>query len=207
MSAFFKLSFITLILALGTGLRANSYWGTITQTVTHSDSSYYQVGMVVQGWYCYEADSADGIFTGRDSRWELPGQPMTLKGEVCGFFGLFDLLGTLTVGDSFGYLHYTSLTVEDGEVAAFNMDGESGGSDYRFYFDHFKCTELMNGRTVEGLLSFGAPTLKSAENVPDGGNTLFGVCAGFVVLGIFARWRSQKLAVSERAYVRVRQSP
>lgn len=189
MRAFYKLSFVIYILALGTGLRADTYWGTITQTVTQSDSSYYQVGTVVEGWYCYEADSVDGAFNGRDSRLVFPSHPMTLKGEICGFFGSNNLFGALTVGDSIGCLHCTTLTVQDSKVANFNMDGENG-SDYSFYFDHFECTELQSGRGVQGLLSFGVPTLRnpqSGESVPENTSTLFGVGAGFVFLGVFGR--------------------
>lgn len=177
------------------GAQANMYRGTVTQTVTASESPLYQVGMVVERWYSYESDTLDGLFLGRDSRWLYPDEPMSLHGELFSFNGQGNLASNLPIGDTMGAHYNTKLNVIDGQVTNFNMDGENNGSDYWFYFDHFVCADLLTGRRVWGSLSFSDP-VKEVTSVPEGLSTFYGLGVGLALIGVCRLFRVKPVAAT-----------
>jgi hypothetical protein len=142
------------------------YTGTITQTVTYTDDSNYQVGQTFTGWYQYDSSSADGDF---GTSWYCLDNPTALPTLYGSVFGFCDNMqdGWLSIRTG-NYAHLTHLSVEGNSVNDFHKTGQMGGLDFSFSGSGFRITNMMgpSGFAYEtiGTLCFSAP-VAVPENV------------------------------------------
>ena len=160
------------------------YTGTITQTVTYTDDSSYQVGQTFTGWYQYDSSSVDGDF---GTSWYCLDNPTalpTLYGSVYGFCQS-PQDGWLSIRGG-NYASLTHLSVDGNSVNDFHKTGQMGGLDFSFSGSGFHITNMMGpeGFAYEtiGTLCFSAPVA-----VPENAATLSLVVASLFSLIVIRR--------------------
>ena len=129
-----------------------TWWtGTITQTITQSGSTLYQVGQTFEGFYTYESSTVDGYFNtyGPDID-----HPNAKTAKLNGSLFLFNL-GEQTF--RVGWTSDMHMEVINGQVTEFLKHGQLGPSDFWFRENTFRYSYsgFTEGYLITGTMAFG----------------------------------------------------
>ena len=162
------------------------YCGTITETVTFTDSSLYAVGEVFVGSYQYESPTINGDFGTFWYNLDNPSSTPTLYGSIFGFGAPYQNSWLQIRGGN--YTSYTHLEVSDGAVTDFHKEGQHDGFDYGFGLSGFTMNTYSDFTRTQGTMAFSHPC-----PVPEGLANSGGLLSlGFIGLVFFCRrfsWR------------------
>lgn len=175
---------------LGLPAFAVTFAGTITETVTATDSPDYFVGQTVIGSYRYESPTIDGDFgTGFYAAFNPSALP-TLRGSIFAFIG--DPSWLEITDSSFSFL--THLTVSGGVVTDFHQEGQRGAADYFLsessFGSRYDASLLIPSVRTSGTMSFSDPVA-----VPESSSVAAGA-VGVLLLAVTLRHRQRKTKTS-----------
>jgi hypothetical protein len=173
---------------------ANTYYGTITQTVTQTNDPTYTIGQVFVGFYEYESSTVDGVFYTQFAPYPRPpGTNETLTGQIRflypdGYPTLNELDLTMNEG---------RLTVLGGDVTDFYWSWEKGGNytvldvDSCFSLTHYDWSvDPVTGEPFTPPFTGGSVSFSAPVRVPDTSSTGWLLLAG---LGLLLVQRSRRL--------------
>lgn len=173
-----KIALLSLVSVLVTQVKAFTWDGTITETITSSNNAAYQIGQVFNGNYSYHSDDVNGTFysTEYSNNWNPAGSNSSLTGSLA--LGLYNPQDGFNVTSysmtSTPYVNY--LSVVDGKVAGLFWQNQIGYSDP--YFNGTTFSFYTGGpfsSLVTGTLQFSEP-VDPPDPVPDASAT-FGLLA------------------------------
>ncbi|MFT3781758.1 MAG: hypothetical protein QM790_07035 [Nibricoccus sp.] len=189
------------------GVFADTYFGTITQTITKTNDPQFFVGQTFVGCYAYDSTSINGYYCAPSHWYPTTPTNLSLSGTLYVPFAdeahfewtpsgqTTPISYTLAFGDKGSYQAFTDtpinpgkLMIENGCVTGFSWSFDVGGffmeaSENSFqaysYYDRGPADQTPK---TSGTITIGNPT-----RVPDTAATLSLLAAGLLGLGLFRR--------------------
>jgi len=167
--------FVILTCALTATGYATSFTGTITEIITSTNHPDFYEGQTVLGTYSYDSPTVDGLFG--TPFYDSSASPLNFS--IFLFFWADLPWYSTTSGSNPQSFAYRGMTVSNGSVSGFHLEGHTGFVDYGFGNDSFRVSspsgpsDFGDIYRTSGTLSFSDPVSVAEPS------SLILLCLGF----------------------------